>query len=311
MYAIAEQVSAWLAAGRDVTVAQIVETQGFSSRDHAAALARSDGDEVGSLGLPVPVPDEPGLHVLDVADAAAATVGLSCGGRATVLVRPADAFPDELWALLAAREPVCLVSDRDGGATELFTQRTVREAVRRDDGVPFLFGRGTSTTTVRDECIVTSLWPVPDLMVVGDGLIADALATIAGVLGWRAEITADPSVAASAVERMHRCDAVVVLSHDRAVDGPVLTAALTSRVGYIGALGSQRTQAARREWLAERGITDVSRVHGPAGLDIDAHTPGEIAVSILAEAMASRVEAKAGSLRDRPGPVHQVGAATG
>ncbi|GAB2486777.1 XdhC family protein [Jatrophihabitans fulvus] len=311
MYAIAEQVSAWLAAGRDVTVAQIVSTQGFSSRDHTAALARSDGDEVGSLGLPVPVPGEPGRHELAVSDAAAATVGLSCGGRATVLVRPAREFPAQTWDLLAAREPVCLVSDLDGGATELFTQRTVREAVRRDDGVPFLFGRGTSTTTVRDECIVVSLWPVPELVVVGDGMIADALATIAGVLGWRAEVTADPDVAAAAVGRMHRCDAVVVLSHDREVDGPVLTAALDSAAGYIGALGSQRTQAARRAWLAEHGITDVARVHGPAGLDIDAHTPGEIAVSILAEALASRADATAAPLRDRPGPVHQVGTATG
>jgi xanthine dehydrogenase accessory factor len=61
---------------------------------------------------------------------------------------------------------------------------------------------------------------------------------------------------------------------------------LSSDVGYIGALGSRRTQQGRADWLAYRGITDLERIHGPAGLDIGAKTPAEIAVSILAEAIA-------------------------
>jgi xanthine dehydrogenase accessory factor len=101
----------------------------------------------------------------------------------------------------------------------------------------------------------------------------------------------------------------VVLSHDRAVDGPALAAALASDVGYVGALGSRRTQAARREWLTDHDVAgdDQQRIHGPAGLDIDAHTPGEIAVSIVAEILAGRSSASGGALRDRPGPVHVAG----
>ena len=75
-------------------------------------------------------------------------------------------------------------------------------------------------------------------------------------------------------------------------------------MGYIGALGSRRTQQARADWLAYRGVTDLERVHGPAGLDIGANTPAEIAVSILAEALAVKARASAGPLGQKSGPIH-------
>jgi xanthine dehydrogenase accessory factor len=64
-----------------------------------------------------------------------------------------------------------------------------------------------------------------------------------------------------------------------------LAAALESDAGYIGALGSQKMQQNRADWLAYRGITEISRVHGPAGVDIGATSPAEIAISILAQAI--------------------------
>ncbi len=79
-------------------------------------------------------------------------------------------------------------------------------------------------------------------------------------------------------------DKLVVAAHDIDLAGPVLAAALASDVGYIGALGGHRMQASRADWLAYRGITDLDRIHGPAGLDIGAESPAEIAISILAEA---------------------------
>ncbi len=81
-------------------------------------------------------------------------------------------------------------------------------------------------------------------------------------------------------------DKVVVASHDDELAGPALEAALAGDVGYIGSVGSRRTQQSRADWLAYRDITDLSRIRGPAGLDIGASTPPEIAVSILAEALA-------------------------
>jgi xanthine dehydrogenase accessory factor len=92
--------------------------------------------------------------------------------------------------------------------------------------------------------------------------------------------------------------AVVTLTHDPKLDDPALEAALKSDVFYIGALGSRKTHAKRKERLAEAGITDeqFARVHGPVGLNIGAKSPAEIAVSILGqivEVRARRLEALA------------------
>jgi xanthine dehydrogenase accessory factor len=92
--------------------------------------------------------------------------------------------------------------------------------------------------------------------------------------------------------------AVVTLTHDPKLDDPALEAALKSDVFYVGALGSKRTHAKRKERLAEAGITDeqFARIHGPVGLNIGAKSPAEIAVSILGqiiEVRARRLEALA------------------
>ena len=84
--------------------------------------------------------------------------------------------------------------------------------------------------------------------------------------------------------------AVVALTHDEKIDDPALLAAFASPAFYIGALGSQRTQAKRRDRLLAAGIDAADydrRLAGPIGLDIGAATPSEIAVSILAEIIAT------------------------
>jgi xanthine dehydrogenase accessory factor len=73
--------------------------------------------------------------------------------------------------------------------------------------------------------------------------------------------------------------------------GSALGAALDSPVGYIGSVGSRKMQGDRADWLAYRGKTDLTRVRGPAGLDIGADSPEEIAVSIVAQAIAERASA--------------------
>ncbi|HEY58152.1 MAG TPA: XdhC/CoxF family protein [Anaerolineae bacterium] len=83
-------------------------------------------------------------------------------------------------------------------------------------------------------------------------------------------------------------DAVVALAHDPKIDVPALATALRSPVGYVGLLGSRRTQAARRKALREEGLSeeDLARIHGPVGFDLGA-APEEITLGILAEIVAT------------------------
>ncbi|MFK7896380.1 MAG: XdhC family protein [Myxococcota bacterium] len=145
--------------------------------------------------------------------------------------------------------------------------------------------------------------PRPRLIIVGAVHIAQRLARLALGLGYdvlvidprRGFLTESrfPGVARShewpdvAVESagLDGRSALVALSHDPKIDQPALEVALRSDCFYIGALGSQRTQAKRRARLAELGFDEaaLARIHGPVGLDIGASSPAEIALSIAAE----------------------------
>ncbi len=83
--------------------------------------------------------------------------------------------------------------------------------------------------------------------------------------------------------------ALVTMTHDPKIDDPALAAALRSPAFYVGALGSKKTQAARRERLRGMGLSEaeLARIHGPVGLPLGAATPSEIAVAILAEVVAA------------------------
>ena len=147
--------------------------------------------------------------------------------------------------------------------------------------------------------------PVPEVLVVGDGPVAEALVPMLGTLGW-------PSHTATTLPEVERalpsCDAVVVLSHHDAVDAPALAAALRAGTAYVGAMGSRRTRTRRREWLLGDGVGEDAQaaLHTPIGLDIGADEPGEIAVSILAELVAEHRGRTTGitSLAGREGPIH-------
>jgi xanthine dehydrogenase accessory factor len=90
--------------------------------------------------------------------------------------------------------------------------------------------------------------------------------------------------------RPDRHTAVVALTHDPKLDDLALMEALKSDAFYVGAIGSQRTQAQRRERLTEFGVTheQLKRLHGPVGLKNGARTPPEIAASIITEITASK-----------------------
>jgi xanthine dehydrogenase accessory factor len=322
VYEIALSVAACLRAGTQVDIAWIVETRGFSSQDLTEALAITPGGgRVGSLmsgALNEQLADlvssgaSGRLVEIHVGEIDAMAAGLACGGTARCLLLPGTDLPPQLWQLLRDREPVGLVARLDAGRvtdTAVFTRDTVTEA---DGEVAQLLGRGVSRTSVSDTIVTTVLWPVPQLVLIGTGGIIEALQANAALLGWHTHVFADVSSATGAIAGLSLLDKVVVVSHDVELAGPALAAALDSDVGYIGAVGSRDTQRVRAQWLAYRDITDLTRIHGPAGLDIGARTPAEIAVSIVAEALADASGSTAVALRSGSGPIHQSGAlATG
>jgi xanthine/CO dehydrogenase XdhC/CoxF family maturation factor len=140
------------------------------------------------------------------------------------------------------------------------------------------------------------------VLIVGDGPVTDALGPMVSAAGWSPTI----SVGAPAVDA--DVDAVVVTSHHDDVDGPAIKAALAAGTAYVGAMGSRRTQARRREWLLANGVSEdsLAALHAPIGLDIGADEPGEIAVSILAEIVAVRRGSGAAvvSISERDGAIH-------
>jgi xanthine dehydrogenase accessory factor len=104
-------------------------------------------------------------------------------------------------------------------------------------------------------------------------------------------------------------DVVLVFTHDAKFDEPALISALATGAGYIGALGSRRTQERRLERLRDAGLGEeaIARIHAPCGLDVGARTPGETTVSILAEVIAVRSGRGGESLAETSGPIHPLG----
>lgn len=132
------------------------------------------------------------------------------------------------------------------------------------------------------------LWPDPQLVLAGQGDYAEAIAELATWLGWNLELVADPVTAEAKAGALGPADAAIVVGHDYETTGATLLAALSSQAGYVAALGSERVRRLRANWLAERGVTDLSNLHMPAGLDLGAEAPREVALSILSEAQATR-----------------------
>ncbi|WP_247040931.1 XdhC family protein [Arthrobacter rhizosphaerae] len=115
--------------------------------------------------------------------------------------------------------------------------------------------------------------------------------------------------------------AVCILTHDPKFDVPLLATALQLELAYVGAMGSRQSHHGRVESLLAEGVTSesLSRLHSPIGLDLGAVTPAEVAVSIMAELVATLnrgnqatpASLKDGvSLKDGAGPIHWRPAST-
>jgi xanthine dehydrogenase accessory factor len=292
VYGIALSAGACLRAGTRADVAWLVDADGIRVDDWSeAVLFTPGGGQVGSLAGGVfdgrlahlaGRGDAGRLVEIEISEADAFIAGIEPGARARCLLVPAASLPPQVWELAGAHLPFSLVASLDDDRVTGFELQA--------DGD----NEGPSVTEDR---VVSVFKAVPELVVVGGGPIADALAGMATALGWNVRVLADSASAAGVIAALSPADKVVVAAHDLELAGAALLAAIESGAAYIGSVGSRRMQENRADWLAYRGVTDLSRVHGPAGLDIGAETPGEIAVSVLAEAIS--VSAGTGRIETR------------
>jgi xanthine dehydrogenase accessory factor len=297
VYGIALTVLACLRAGTSVDVAWLVDSPFPAPPGPNEALAITPGggrvgsilagalnEQVATLGT-----GRAGGRLVDlrISDVEAMIAGLPAGGAVRALVVDAARLPTPLWPALLDRAPVCLVSQITDGTvttTDLFDTSTIGQA---PEPARELFGGHRSATSTVGDLVISVFRPIPALVLVGTGPLVDALRACAELLGWQVTTTADAGTATGLIAGLAPMDKVVVCGHDIDLTAAALQAALEGRPGYIGALGSRQVQRARADWLARRGVVDLDRVHGPAGVDIGASTPAEIAVSVVAQAIAS------------------------
>jgi xanthine dehydrogenase accessory factor len=141
------------------------------------------------------------------------------------------------------------------------------------------------------EVFLEPVVPAPLVAVHGDTPIARAVIALGGTLEYHAVPFEATTLEGAA--------AVVVASHGGRREEAVLTAALAAAVPYVGLVASRRRGEAVVAGLALDDAA-AARVHTPAGLDIGARTPEEVALAILAEIVASRPKA-AGQSRSARG----------
>jgi xanthine dehydrogenase accessory factor len=300
----------WVAEGVRVATATVVKTERSAPRDPGAVLAVSESGEVaGSVtgGCVEPAVYEEARAVLaggpprlvryGIADEEAFEVGLPCGGTVHIFVDSLDPqLVHPLAEAIRTERPVALetwVSGERIGEKRLVSDGAVAETALLETPEGGLF--------------VSSFAPRPSMYVFGAVDHAAAVAQMGRFLGYRVTVC-DARARFATRERFPDVDelvvewpdeflrraavdartAVCVLTHDHKFDVPLLKVALATPAGYIGAMGSRRTNAERAERLRAEGVPEeaLARIHAPIGLDIGSRTPEEVAVAVAAEIVA-------------------------
>lgn len=262
-------------------------------------------------------------------------VGPVCGSTLGVLVEVVDdvlagtleRLVDTASAGRAAELAVtyCWSDGRSAGGLEPGTAvPLVREAVTLED---LDDASASGVVVVRDEAgaVLRQQVPAaPHLVLGGAGDIARELVLLADRLAWRTTVVDARATVLAQLQRACRPTRVVqgwaaetwdelgvdertacvALAHEAHHDEPFLAAALESPAPYVGAVGSRRVQAERREALAARGIgSSLDRLRGPAGLDLGGSSAAEVALAIAAEVVACFHDRSGGTLTGSSGPI--------
>ncbi|WP_233839001.1 XdhC family protein [Paraburkholderia sp. ZP32-5] len=296
----------WIAAGHRVLLVTVVKTWGSSPRPEGSMLVvRDDGAVTGSVSGGCIEDDliervrrggvtmqRPQAVRYGISADEAHRFGLPCGGTIELVLEPLDDASGiaALCRRVEAGELVARTLDMASGDATLSPAGSLEGVVF--DGKRFITIHG----------------PRYRLLVIGAGQLSRYLCLIATGLDYhvtvcdpREEYTdvwdvpgttlvrTMPDDTVLAMRLDERC-AVIALTHDPKLDDLALMEALKTPAFYVGALGSRRNNATRRERLKEFDLSaaELARLHGPAGIYIGSRTPPEIAISILAELTAAK-----------------------
>ena len=316
---VLEAAKSWLERDGKVALATVVDTWGSAPVPVGGQMAvAADGRFQGSVsggcieGEVIVEAEEiletgkPKVLTFGVADETAWRAGLPCGGQVQVFVeRVEHAAGNELL-----RRAIEARKNRQGLVVRTRLEDADRKLYARDDsGLPddiadrFSTAKSQLTEGPEGKVFLHALVPPARILIIGATHIGQVLAQVAKLAGYEVQIV-DPRTAFAAPDRFRDVTihtewpqdalpkigldpytAVVALSHVGHIDDEALKLAVRSPCLYIGALGSSRNHAKRKERLAAAGITDreIARIKSPIGLDIGAQTPAEIAVSVMAE----------------------------
>lgn len=279
-----------------------------------------------------------------LSDADAQAVGLSCGGTLTVLIEPLDAAETHALQRQLASETLVAEAvrlDAAGIANRLFiftdTALGSLGSNHLDDVVATELRASVSgeTTEIRSygsegephgdvRVFIQRALAKPRMYIFGAIDFAHAMVRVAKLLGYEVTLC-DARPAFATTERFPEADrvivswpddflrsapvdertAIVALTHDEKFDIPLIAAALQTNAGYIGVMGSRRTNERRLAQLRELSISEeqLARLNAPIGLDLGARTPEETAIAIMAEIIALRHGREGGRLVRGSGPV--------
>jgi len=211
---------------------------------------------------------------------------------------------EQLNADITARRQVAVITTLATGAQALVHPGdAVAPDVTAALADAFLKDKSQVVATASGDIFINIFNPALRMVIIGAVHISQALIPMARQAGYDVTVI-DPRTAFASGERfagvaldarwpdealpglaLDRRTAFIAVTHDPKIDDPALTMALASDCFYIGALGSGRTHAKRRERLLAAGMTiaQLDRIRAPIGLDIGAIGAPEIAISILAE----------------------------
>lgn len=183
------------------------------------------------------------------------------------------------------------------------------------------------TSTQKIEVYIESILPPPPLVIVGADPDAAPIVSLGKQLGFKVILVdhrpdfanmerypgADETVVATPVEmsqklRLNERTFVLIKTHNYLRDKEILKVVLRSGVRYVGQLGPKARMEDLLEDLAKEGLTfhanELSRLYAPAGLDLGAESPEQIALSILGEMLAVKNNRLGGFLKDQSLPIH-------